>query len=73
MLAERIIKGVLAAMAGITVVTSVLIVVALVRPAIAFFGDVSFTEFIGGVDWKPLFKPPHFGVWSIFGAPLCVT
>jgi phosphate transport system permease protein len=53
MLAERIIKGVLAAMAGITVVTSVLIVVALVRPAIAFFGDVSFTEFIGGVDWKP--------------------
>jgi len=66
MLVERVIKGVLAAMAGVTVVTSVLIVVALVRPAISFFGDVNFLEFIGGVDWKPLFKPPHFGVWSIF-------
>lgn len=72
MLVERVIKGVLAAMAGVTVVTSVLIVVALVRPAIAFFGDVNFLEFIGGVDWKPLFKPPHFGVWSIFVGSLWV-
>jgi phosphate transport system permease protein len=51
----------------------VLIVVALVRPAITFFQEVPFTEFIGGVDWKPLFKPPHFGVWSIFVGSLWVA
>lgn len=73
LLVERTIKVVLATMAGFTVVTSVLIVVALVRPAISFFQDVPFGDFIGGVDWKPLFKPPQFGVWSIFVGSLWVA
>jgi phosphate transport system permease protein len=73
LLVERTIKGVLATMAGFTVVTSVLIVVALVRPAISFFQEVPFVDFIGGVDWKPLFKPPQFGVWSIFVGSLWVA
>ena len=62
---ERFIKALLASAAGLTVVASVLIVVALVRPAIGFFGDVGLGNFFLGTDWKPLFKPAHFGVWSI--------
>ena len=70
---EQIIKGVLAVMAGATVVVSVLIVVALFRPAISFFNDVNIGEFFGSVDWKPLFKPAHFGVWSIVVGSLWVA
>ena len=73
LLVEKVIKVVLSSMAGVTVVTSVLIVYALVRPAIDFFGDVDIAEFFGSVDWKPLFKPPHFGVWSIFVGSLWVA
>lgn len=62
---ERVIGVVLGLTAAFTVVTSVLIVIALVRPAIDFFRAVPVAEFIGGVNWKPLFKPASFGVWSI--------
>ena len=62
---ERYIKALLASAAGLTVVASVLIVVALARPAIGFFGEVGLGNFFLGTDWKPLFKPAHFGVWSI--------
>ncbi len=62
---ERVIKALLAGAAGFTVIASVMIVVALVRPAIGFFADVGLGEFFLGIDWKPLFKPAHFGVWSI--------
>lgn len=63
--AERIIRLVLGSMAAFTVVASVLIVFALVRPALDFFGEVSLADFFGGADWKPLFKPAGFGVWAI--------
>lgn len=70
---ERIAKGLLGTAAALTVLISVLIVLALFRPAINFFQDVSFTEFIGGIDWKPLFKPPRYGVWSIVTGTLWVA
>jgi phosphate transport system permease protein len=70
---EQVIKGALAMMAAATVVVSVLIVLALFRPAIGFFQDVDVSEFFGSVDWKPLFKPAHFGVWSIVVGSLWVA
>lgn len=65
MAVESGIKVVLGVMSGVTVVASVLIVVALARPAFDFFSDVSIGEFLGGANWTPLFKPAGFGVWSI--------
>lgn len=62
---ERVIRVLLGVMAGFTVLASVLIVVALLRPALDFFGEVSLREFFGGANWKPLFKPAGFGVWAI--------
>lgn len=70
---ERIAKALLGTAAALTVLISVLIVLALFRPAINFFQDVSFKEFIGGIDWKPLFKPPRYGVWSIVTGTLWVA
>lgn len=62
---ERIIQILLGIAAGVSVVVSVLIVVALVRPAVDFFSSVSVRDFFAGSDWKPLFKPPRYGVWAI--------
>lgn len=70
---ERIVKTVLGALAAGTVLVSVLVVVALVRPAIEFFRSVPVGDFLGGVDWKPLFKPSKFGVWSIVVGSLWVA
>ena len=70
---ERTVKGLLAAMSTVTVVASVLIVVALARPAIDFFSDVPVGDFFGSADWTPLFKPAGFGVWSIVVGSLWVA
>ncbi|MGA1361488.1 MAG: phosphate ABC transporter permease subunit PstC [Ilumatobacteraceae bacterium] len=70
---ERVIRGALGLASGVTVLASVLIVIALVRPALDFFADVPVGEFLGGVDWKPLFSPAEFGVWSIVVGSLWVA
>ena len=71
--AERVIRILLGAMAGVTVVTSVLIVVSLLRPALDFFREVPVRDFLLGADWKPLFKPSGFGVWAIVVGSLWVA
>jgi len=73
LLVEKIIKGILFFAASLTVLASVLIVFALLRPAIDFFQEVSVVDFFAGSDWKPLFKPAEFGVWSIVVGSLWVA
>lgn len=73
MAVERFIRGLLATMSSLTVVASVLIVVALARPAIDFFSEVSFADFITSSRWAPLFRPASFGVWSIVVGSLWVA
>lgn len=70
---ERIIKVVLAAASMVTIGITVLIVLALARPAIEFFGDVSPADFFGGTKWSPLFEPPSFGVWPIVSGTLWIA
>jgi phosphate transport system permease protein len=59
---ESAIKGVLALCALVSVVTTVGIVVALVEPAIEFFREINFIDYITGTRWAPLFEPASFGV-----------
>ena len=59
---EDVIKGVLALCALVSVATTVGIVVALLFPAIEFFREVSFVDYITGTRWAPLFSNPDFGV-----------
>ncbi len=70
---EQFIRVLLGIAAGASVVVSVLIVIALFRPAIDFFREVSLGDFFAGSDWKPLFKPPRYGVWAIVVGTMWVT
>jgi phosphate transport system permease protein len=59
---EDVVKGVLALCALVSVATTVGIVVALLFPAIEFFREVNFVDYITGTRWAPLFSNPDFGV-----------
>jgi phosphate transport system permease protein len=62
---EGYIKAILAviALSGVIITTGV--VVALIRPTVQFFQEVSITEFLTTTTWFPLYEPPDFGVWPL--------
>ena len=62
---ERIAKTVLGVAALLSVVTTVLIILALFKPTRDFFSVVSIREFFTTTRWAPLFEPASFGVWPI--------
>ena len=70
---ERIIKSLLASSAIVTIGITVLIVLALARPAIDFFRSVGIGKFFGGTDWAPLFEPARYGVWPVVVGTMWVT
>jgi phosphate transport system permease protein len=64
---------ILAVAAGITVVITVGIVVALIIPSIGFFREVSVVEFLFGTRWAPRFADASFGVIPLITATLWTT
>jgi phosphate transport system permease protein len=70
---EKVIYGLLAACAGLSVLTTTIIVISLVVPSIEFFGDVPIGDFLFGTDFGPSFTPPTFGVLPIVVGTLSVT
>ncbi len=70
---EKVIVGLLAACAGLSVVTTTAIVISLAVPTVQFFGDVPIGDFLFGTDWGPTFTPPTFGVLPIVVGTLSVT
>jgi phosphate transport system permease protein len=70
---ERVIVGLLAACAFLSVITTIAIVLSLIEPTIEFFQDVSIGDFLTGTDWAPLFEPPRFGVLPIVVGTLVTT
>jgi phosphate transport system permease protein len=70
---EAVIKGILALCALVSVATTVGIVVALFLPAIEFFQEVNFIDFITGREWSPLFLDGKFGVIPLVAGTLSVT
>jgi phosphate transport system permease protein len=67
------IKGLLGFCALVSIATTVGILVALLEPAVEFFREVSFIDFITGTNWSPLFEPAHFGVVPLIVGTLSVT
>ena len=49
------------------------IVLALLKPALEFFQEVSVCEFLTGTKWAPRFKPPAYGVLPLVTATLWTT
>jgi phosphate transport system permease protein len=70
---EDIGKVVLALCACLSIATTVGIVIALLAPAIEFFGTVSISDFYTGTKWAPLFEPAHFGVVPLVLGTLKIT
>jgi phosphate transport system permease protein len=62
-----------AACAVISIATTVGIVFALLEPAIEFFQEVNFIDFITGTRWAPLFEPPDFGVVPLLAGTFSIT
>ncbi len=69
---EKVIQGLLAACAILSVLTTTAIVISLIGPTIGFFEVVSVGEFFG-TEWTPQFEPPSFGVLAIVAGTLNVT
>lgn len=63
----------LRAAAGISIVTTIGIVIVLLRQSVGFFGEIPIWEFLGGTTWTPLFKPQNFGVLPLVGGTLLVA
>ena len=70
---EFVIRKLLLLAALVSVATTIGIVIALLRPAIEFFRDVSVWEFLGSTRWAPNAHDPSFGVWPLVSATLVIT
>ncbi|MQG61702.1 MAG: phosphate ABC transporter permease subunit PstC, partial [SAR202 cluster bacterium] len=62
---ERAIAVALFLSAFLSILITVGIVAVLLFEALAFFGDVTFWEFITGTRWTPLFSSKQFGVLAL--------
>ena len=70
---EKVIQGLLAFCALLSVLTTTAIVISLIGPTIGFFEIVPIGDFLFGTDWTPQFEPPSFGVLAIVAGTLNVT
>ena len=70
---EALAKGLLLACASVSVVTTIGIVLSLLRPAVQFFSKVSLWDYLTGTDWSPLFQPAGYGVRPLLIGSLVIT
>ena len=71
--AERIIEGILAACAGLTVLVTAGIIWTLFSEAVLFFQSVSLLDFLTDTEWTPLFADKHFGILPLLTGTLLTT
>ena len=72
---ERMVGGLFLACAGLSVLTTVGVVLVLLSETTAFFADpaVTFREFFTGTQWTPLFADQRFGILPLLTGTLMVT
>lgn len=70
---EELIRWLLFTSAGISVLTTVGIVVVLAVEAADFFRHVTFTEFLFGTRWTPLLEPRSFGVLPLVAGTVLIV
>jgi phosphate transport system permease protein len=70
---EDVIRLLLGLCTLVSVATTIGIIIALLEPAIEFFREISFTDYLTGTEWAPLFEPAHFGVIPLVVGTLVVT
>jgi phosphate transport system permease protein len=70
---EQAVRYGLFAAAAVSIVTTTLIILSLLRETIAFFGDVPIGDFLFGTKWTPLFEPASFGVLPLIAGTFATT
>lgn len=65
--------GFLVVAAGVSILTTIGIVVSLLLPAIQFFREVSIIKFLTGTSWTPRFQDPTFGVLPLITGTMWTT
>jgi phosphate ABC transporter permease protein PstC len=70
---ERVVKALLAAAGGLSVVVTVGIVAALLVPALDFFREVRLWDFLTGTRWAPTFANQSFGVLPLITGTMWTT
>ncbi len=70
---ESVIKGLMFLCAGISVITTFLIIAILLKESFGFFAEVSFSEFLFGTQWTPLFEPRSFGVLPLVNGTMLIV
>jgi len=70
---ERLVLGLLQLSALLSVLITVGIVIALLRPALDFFREVSVFEFLTGTSWRPNLSPVSYGVLPIVAGTFMTT
>jgi phosphate transport system permease protein len=69
---EEAIRLALLAAAAISVITTILIVVALLNEAVSFFADIGL-DFFTDAQWSPLFADPSFGIRPLLVGTFLIT
>jgi phosphate transport system permease protein len=67
---ERFIEVILAACAGITILTTIGIIWTLLSQTAIFFTEVSIIDFLTDTQWTPLFAEKHFGILPLLSGTL---
>jgi phosphate transport system permease protein len=62
---EAVIKGLLTACAAVSLITTCAIIYVLLEETIAFFREVSFSDFFLETRWRPQGGTPSFGIWEL--------
>ncbi len=70
---EKIIEGLLALCAAISILTTLGILYVLVSESFGFFSTVSIKEFLTDTQWTPLFADQHFGIMPLVAGTLLTT
>ena len=70
---EKVAYGFLVLAAGVSILTTVGIVLSLLIPALQFFREVGVVEFLTGTSWTPRFAQASFGVLPLITGTLWTT
>jgi phosphate transport system permease protein len=72
---EAVVRTLLLVAAALSVLTTTLIVLSLLRETISFFGDVSISDFLFGTKWTPLLGGAQqaFNIWPLLFATFYIT
>lgn len=72
-LSNVIAKNILFMFAIITILTTLGIIISLLKDSVGFFSEISIKEFLLGKVWTPLFSEPQFGVLPLVCGTVLIT